>query len=308
MSRHAIPWLVSFVLLGPTHAEADTFAGWRYAAPPGYTTETAADHVAMTKASSDRFCSIAIFEPRKLEQEARVEASLEWFNVVSHQFTPKVVRRDVLKTLNGPVATTTATLVAADGTRYAGIPSIVMPPGMIGSVLLTSTTHTSLASCAKPAADVVRSLELDWSAPRFTDPEARVETPVGRWASVGTTNREYTFLASGSYRFHSETTGPDPLLIVDESGTYKLLGNQLTLVPTTSYISTVTKGAGRSHAGKLEKATYSWSKTYAPGTNEWRIQMTPKKATARDGALRATGYSYSDLVTPSWRFVSAPGA
>lgn len=308
MSRHAVPWLVSFVLLGTTYVQADTFAGWRYSPPPGYTTEMRDDHVALTKTTSDSFCSIVISQPRTVESEARVETSLEWFNVVSQQFTPKVVRRGVMKTRNGPVTTTTATLVAADGTRYAGIHYIVTPPGMIGSVLLTSPTHASLESCARTAADVVRSLELDWSAPRFTDPEARVETPLGRWASAGATSREYTFLANGSYRFHSETAGTEPVRVVDETGTYKLSGNQLTLAPTTSYVSTVTNGIGRSRPGALEKTTYSWRRSYVPSTNEWRIMMSPKKATARDGALPAEGYSYSDHAKPAWRFASQPGS
>ncbi len=307
MSRHAIPWLVSFVLAGTTSAQADSFAGWRYAAPPGYTTETSADHVALTKTSGDTFCSIAIFEPRALEREARVEQAYEWYNIVSHQFTPKVVHRGTLRTRLGPVATTNATLVDADGTRYAGIHYIVTPPGMIGSVLLTSTSHASLASCASTAAVVVRSLEIDWSSPRFTDPEARVETPLGRWASVGTTSREYTFAADGSYRFHSETS-TEPVRVVDESGRYTLVGNQLTLAPQESTLATVTRGVGQIKTGPLAKTTYSWRKSYVPASNEWRILMSPTKATARDGALPATGYTYSDHAKPAWKFTSQPGS
>lgn len=308
MLRHVIPLLGSFVLLGTSTSAAETFAGWRYAAPPGYTVDASEDHVALTKLSDSSFCSISIFEPRALEQSLRVEQALEWHSLVDNTFTPKVVRRGTLETRSGPVATTTATLVAGDGTRYAGIHYVVTPPGMIGSVLLTSTSHSSLASCARTAAVVVRSLEIDWTSPRFTDPEARVQTIHGRWASIGSTSREYTFAADGTYRFHSESTGAEPARVAEESGSYTLLGNQLTLSPRTATVATITRGVGRITKGSLARTTYSWRKTYAPTTNEWRVMLSPLKATARDGALPPGGYGYSDQAKPAWKFVAQPGA
>jgi hypothetical protein len=310
MLRHGIPTLAtllgSFVLLGTTNSAAETFAGWRYMAPPGYTVESSNDHVALTKVTDATFCSISIFEPRALVSPARVEQALEWHNVIDATFTPKVVRRGSLQTSSGPATMTTATLVTADGTRYAGIHYVLTPPGMIGSVLLTSTSHASLAACARTAAVVVRSLEVDWTAPRFTDPEARIETVHGRWASIGTTSREYTFAANGSYRFHSESR-TEPQRVVDEAGTYAMVGNQLTLDPTASNVATITHGVGRVTKGSLARTTYSWRKTYDPATNTWRVVLQPAKATARDGALPAAGYSYSDHDKPLWTFVSQPG-
>ena len=59
MSRHTIAWLVPLVMFGTAKAAADTFSGWRYRAPPDYTTETSTDHVALTKLDGATFCSIA---------------------------------------------------------------------------------------------------------------------------------------------------------------------------------------------------------------------------------------------------------
>jgi hypothetical protein len=311
MSRQVIPLCIASVLLGTTAAAADTFAGWRYSSPPGYTVETSPDHVSLTKVAGSTFCSIAIFEPRTLESALPAEQTYEWRNVVTHTFSTTVKRFGSLRTRWGAVATTTATLVDADGNRYAGIHYAVAPPGMIGSVLLTSSTHASLASCTGVATAVVRSLEIDWTAPRFVDPEARVETPLGRWATVGDTNREYTFARDGTYRFHSETTG-EPLRVLDESGAYTWVTDQLTLTPQIVNAATITYGVGRIEIAKakLKKTTYSWTKRYIPETNEWRIVLTPRKATARDGKLPAGGasYQYSDRDHPAWKFAPQPGA
>jgi hypothetical protein len=306
MSRQSMLLVVSIILAG-TSARADTFGGWRYTAPPGYTVEVNTDHVALTRTSGSTFCSIAVFEARALENPARAERAYEWQNVVAHQFAATVKRRTTLHTKAGvEIAATTAALTDADGNEYAAVHYAVMPPGMIGSVLLTSSTAASLKRCEPVATAVVNSLAIDWTSPRFHDPEARVETPEGRWAAVGTTSREYTFAANGTYRFHSE----DRQRVVDESGTYALVGNQLALKPLRASGAVIDRGVAKPIARMpLEKTTYTWGKRYFPETNEWHLVLTPKAATTRDGKLPTNGsaYRYSDQAKPTWAFPTQPG-
>lgn len=307
MSRLSI-LLASVVLVG-TSAHADTFGGWQYTAPPGYAVDANADRVAFTKITGSTFCSIAVFEVRALDGPVLKARAFEWYNVVGHQFTAAVKRRTTMQTQHGlNVAATIAALVDIDGNEYAAVHYAVMPPGMIGSVLLTSSTAASLKACDPIATSVVGSLAIDWSSPRFTDPEARVETPEGRWAVVGPTSREYTFSSDGSYRFHSEAPSADR--VVDETGTYSLVGKKLVLTPLKATSALVEGGVARPAARlSVEKTTYTWGKRYVSETNEWQLLLTPKNATARDGKI-STGdaaYRYSDLVKPVWKFAPQPG-
>jgi hypothetical protein len=302
--------LVSVILVATT-AHADTFGGWQYTAPAGYEVETTADHVAFTKVTGPTFCEIAVFEARALDGPVRAARAYEWHNVVGHQFDATVLRRTTMQTKQGVnVAATTARLVAAGGTEYAAVHFAVMPPGMIGSVLLISTTRASLKGCQPVATSVVRSLAIDWSSPRFTDPEARPQTPEGRWAVTGPTSREYRFAADGSYRFHSEASGGNRDRVIDETGTFTLLGNQLSLTPKAATSVLIDRGVARPASRlPLETTTYTWGKRYLPGTNEWQLVLKPKTATARDGTLPTptADYRYSDLVTPAWKFAPQPG-
>jgi len=301
--------LASLVLVG-TSARADTFGGWKYTPPPGYAVEVTPDHVALTKVTGTTFCSIAVFEARALDGPVLAERAFEWQNVVTHQFKAKVARRTTMQTKQGvQVAATAAALVDAEGNDYGAVHYVVMPPGMIGSVLLTSSSVASLKSCEPVATSVVGSLAIDWSSPRFNDPEARVETPEGRWAVVGSTSREYTFGSDGSYRFHSETASADRDRVVEETGTYTLLGNQLTLTPVAATSALVAGGYAKPAARMpLEKATYTWGKRYIAEANEWQLVLTPQKATTRDGKLPTTaGYRYSDQARPKWKFQAQPG-
>ncbi len=146
MSRLAMSLLASVVLVGTAHA--DTFGGWEYQPPPGYTTQVHPDHVSLTKETGSTFCSIALFEARALEGSVAKETAWEWHNTVTHAFTAKITRRARMQTKAGlGVSAITAALVARDGSEYAAVHYAVMPPGVIGSVLLISSSPASLREC-----------------------------------------------------------------------------------------------------------------------------------------------------------------
>ena len=242
-----------------------------------------------------------------LDGPVRKETAFEWQNVVAHTFDATVKRRITFQTKQGvTVAATTAALADSGGNEYRGVHYVVTPPGMIGSVLLISSSAASLKTCEPVATALVGSLAIDWSSPRFTDPEARVETPEGRWAVLGSTSREYTFASNGSYRFHSEAASTGRVRVIDETGTYTLLGNQLAVTPRQTTGALIEGGAARPATRMpLEKTTYTWGKRYVPETNEWQLVLTPSKPTTRDGNLPS--YRYSDHAKPAWKFAPQPG-
>ena len=269
------------IILGATGARADTFEGWQYSAPAGYEVRVDADRVALTKGAGATVCSIALFDARALDGPVATEKALEWNNIVTYAFKAKVLKRTSFQTPRGAdVDAVTVRLSDPDKNQFSAIHYVVMPPGVIGSVLLTSGTPASLAKCEREATAFVGTLAIDWSSPKFTDPEARVESPVGRWAIAGATSREYVFANNGTYRCHTES-GDRPS---DEAGTYSFVHNQLTIVPNG--------------AKPTARTTYTWGKRYVPQTDEWQLVLSTKKTSTR----------YSSRVHPAWQFPTEPGS
>ncbi|HVK84286.1 MAG TPA: hypothetical protein VM513_09265 [Kofleriaceae bacterium] len=318
------PVLVAMVsvAVAVSPAAAETFGGWQYKTPKGFTLETVGDHLAFTKVTAPTFCSLALFATRATEEVVVKEQAREWQRVVADNFTTTGVRRAATSKTKRAfgVQPTLASIKDADGNEFAAQHYAVTLPGMIASVLLTSSTPASLAKCKPVAKAFLDSLAIDAPSTVSDDPEARVETPVGRWA-VGASDlaadavvREYTFAADGTYRFRSQTTGgklkPEQWRVVDETGKYTVVGNQLTLAPATA-ASTLHDETGARPASKvpLEKTTYTWSKRYFPATNAWTLRLVPAKKTARDGELPADErYTYSDGVQPAWKQDAPPPA
>jgi hypothetical protein len=306
--------------MGLRPAAADTFGGWRYTAPKGYTVDARADHVAFTKVKAPTFCSVALFPARIADDATVKEQAREWQTVVEQNFAATGAHRvAATRTKHGfGVQPTLAAIRDGDGNAFTAQHYSITPPGMIARVLVTSSTPASLAKCAPVAKAFLDSLAIDAAGTVATDPEARAETPVGRWAVAGASDagdvaREYTFAADGTYAFRSETTGgklePAQWRDVDEAGTFTVVGTQLTLAPATA-TSTLFDDAGAKRATKvrLEKTTYTWSKQYVQGANSWTLVLAPAKKTARDGELFDDRYRYSDAVQPAWRQLPPPPA
>jgi hypothetical protein len=98
--------------------------------------------------------------------------------------------------------------------------------------------------------------------------------------------------------------------LIIETGTYALVGNQLTLTPRKATRTLFVGGIARfSTRLPLEQTTYTWGKRYLPETNEWHLVLTPPKPTVRDGRIppNTPGHRYSDRVQPAWTFGSQPG-
>jgi hypothetical protein len=310
--------VLATLALGTVSARAETFQGWRYTPLEGFRVEETGDRVTLTHHAGRTFCTLSLFAARRSEKSAAAESSLDWYNVVERNFAKiAVVRRGSLRTKNG-IDVTSAAAAATDnvGARY-GVTHYGFALGDVtGSALLISDSPGTLARCERLARKFVDNVSVDWSSPLLVDPEARLETPVGRWSTTavvsvriprgvlrGPINREYTFEADGTYRFKSTHVGEsEAMQTIEERGTYATNGNQLTLTPTSATSTMVLRGAAKP-AGKikLEPTTYSFRKLYQLGTNRWQLELRPLRATVRDGQLSDGVYRYAarDLDFPN---------
>lgn len=297
---------------------AETFSGWQFIAPAKYGVERTAGHVALHKRGSSFACAIALFPLRPRTSALATDAQSEWANIIDGNFTATNVHpAPVWTPRRGTLArATSATVTDANGERAAALHYAVAPPGMIGSVLVTATDARALARCTTDAKALIASLEIDPGSLPPDDPDATPPSPVGTWAAsagdaaTATALREYTFAADGTYRFRAEERGgtlaADQWREIDETGTYSLTRNRLTVIPR---VSTATlRGDGvpeKATQRRLERVTYTWAKRYRVESSSWALLLFPGEKTARDGEPAAgaeldLGYSYAEGTKPAW--------
>jgi hypothetical protein len=115
------------------------------------------------------------------------------------------------------------------------------------------------------------------------------------WGTSGSSTDEYRFHPDNTYEFYSKffTYVASDLLLVRESGNYTVSGNQVTLNPKKSVIESWSKKNGtdkwgtlvKSQDRKLETITYTFTKHYFSGIQQWSLVLMAATPTARDGAF-----------------------
>ena len=111
--------------------------------------------------------------------------------------------------------------------------------------------------------------------------------------NYGYITSQYTFNEDGTYTFYTKTFKMtyDKLLLTRESGTYRISGNQLTIIPNKSVIEAWSKKDNVDKWGKListqnrklEKVTYQFAKHYFSGIDQWNLVLQASVPTERDG-------------------------
>jgi hypothetical protein len=315
--------------LPAARAYAEAAVGWTFTPPAGWAVSRAPDHVAYTKFAGPSFCQLVLYKTRAMAAAADAELEVEWKRVVDPSYTasdPKSLGEG--RTRAGvPYGALSATLTDRDHHAYAGHLYILIPPPLVGSLLVVSSTSVSLNSCQPSVQALLASLTVDLAARATPAPAAAPPTVatssvvVGSWATsvAGQPNdgsptivRQYVLDGDGTYRYHSEIWGgayrSDDYTILDERGTYVISGNQLTINPTSSTGVTRGKAAIRkTFQVALEKVTYTWTTHYFAGIKETDLVLTPSAKTKRDGELASNSqfpgsYLLSGNYKPSWTF------
>jgi hypothetical protein len=113
------------------------------------------------------------------------------------------------------------------------------------------------------------------------------------WGAGGSTKDQYIIHPNGTYEFYSKafSYSNNQLILVRESGQIRMQGNQMTLIPSYSVVESWSKkdntdqwGARLSSTPRaLETTTYTVTKHYFSGIQEWNLILQTPKKTFRDG-------------------------
>lgn len=127
--------------------------------------------------------------------------------------------------------------------------------------------------------------------------------------TAGSTSKQYTFRADGTYSFVIKTFkfSYEKLLLTKENGTYRISGVNITISPEKSVIQAWSKKEGTGDWGRLlstqnralEKVTYRFTKHYFSGIQTWSLVFQSDKPTERDGPFSGgTGFDNSWIYQP----------
>lgn len=136
-------------------------------------------------------------------------------------------------------------------------------------------------------------------------------SPAG--GNAGYYKGQYRFKPDGTYTFKSERwlgyARSKEFYTIEESGTYAVAGDSLTVSPTASK-TTLRNPEGvvqRVQNNQLERVTYRWRLHYFEGINETQLILQPPRETARDGGFSSSSlfpnsYLYGPGGKLEWRF------
>ena len=213
-------------------------------------------------------------------------------------------------------STSAATLEKCRPAARALLDSLVLDPASMGPADPEARVETPVGTWGAgapppPPPAPLAPADPDAATLPAAAPPGRPAAPVLVLVPVSA-QRQYAFAGDGTYRFHAELTGgklsAGHVRVLDEAGTYTVVGFLLTLAPATA--SVVVRDETTSKATPkvaLEKVTYTWQKLYDASTNTWSLVLVPPRATARDGELGTapglpTAYAYAERTVPTWTF------
>lgn len=187
--------------------------------------------------------------------------------------------------------------------EFAGYATQIVLGTSLESPATTSAASTAPASASASGSKIVGV----WSISASNHAGSNLVT------NAGYSKGEYHFNANGTYRFKSERwfgyLRSREFYTTEESGTYSVNGNSLTITPKTSKtIQRTPEGVvQKTQNNPLEPVTYKWQLHYFEGINETNLVLQPPRETARDGgfsshSLFPNAYLYSQGSRLEWKF------
>ena len=327
--------VVLALLVLPLMARAEEAVGWSFSVPKGASLQKQDDaHVIYLNITGKTFCMYALYPPRATTASFYED---EWKGIVVPSFTAKTPSKLVTtKTKKGLKVTSRSAAVTdkQEGAAYATALYVIESGAVGGSVLLTSSNMSTLAKC--PIQPLLASMSMlsppsaaaaSPPAPATTSPAPAAPAtagqpalaglwgtgagnPASRYGTGSTMRRQYSFSNDGTYTYRSEIyNGVNEWIIVRESGAYSVSGDQLTVEPKASTItSRDPKGTVKSTKKQaLEKTTYRFRMHYFSGIQEWNLVLTPPQPTERDGGFSTVwefkdSYLLKSTYAPEWKW------
>ena len=294
--------------------KSETFDIATFRIPAGWTKQSGPSSLQISTEDGDNtYCLITLFKAIPSVGEPAENFKASWDTIVKEavtvnaeaQMLPSDIKEE-WKALAG--------ISPFDKVGQKGVAVLLNISGygkMVNVLVLTNTQKFE-----PPITAFLESISLKAPAETSPPPVRDVSAVLGSWGMTtsdqstyaikngisGYIKRQYDFAPDGTYVFMIKTFSytSSELLFTKETGTYKLIGNSLTITPQNGYIQGWTKGTvvggdGRASTTdkwgklvktqptKLETVTYQISKEYFSGIDEWQLVMRSSTPTQREG-------------------------
>jgi hypothetical protein len=297
------------VFAGKTFAQKQTFDLITFTPPQGWTknVEETVMSYTITDNKNNTWCRILIIKSTISKGTIEADFESEWQELIIKNYKPKDKRAE------NEVQETEGWKIKAGSSKFTfdkseAMAMLTTASGYDRCVSIVAVTNNQ--NYLKDVEALIASVEL--IKPEIASSPTAVanndeNSIIGTWIisasnqssySVnnginGYTKKQYTFNTNGTYTFFIKSFQytSDKLLLTRESGTYQISGNNITVNPKKSVIEAWSKKDGSDKWGKLlssqnmqlEKVTYSFTKHYFSGIQEWNLVLQADKQTLRDG-------------------------
>jgi len=317
--KNIFSFLLFFFSLANTFAQNQTFDLITFTAPKGWTKNVEETLVSYTITNNKKntWCRILIIKSTISKGTIEADFESEWQELIVKDYKPTD------KPQENKVTEAEGWKIKGGGAKFTFNNS---------EALAMLTTMSGYNRCASIVAitnsvDYIKNIEafiasVDLIKPEIATPPTEIANDdensiIGTWAISasnqsnyavqngisGYIKRQYTFNTNGTYRFIVKTFQhtSDKLLLTKESGTFKINGHNITVNPNKSVIEAWSKKDNADKWGKflssqnrqLEKVTYTFTKHYFAGIQQWNLVLQADRTTERDGPF-STNTSFNN--------------
>lgn len=314
--------IICFFMLSVALSAQEKFDVVTYTSPKGWQKSTEANAIQFTKQNGNQIAIMMLFKSIPTAKDSKTTFDASWDSIVKELLT-KVDAPNMQPTVekNGWTIETGAAIGEKDGEKLAAMLLSATGGGKVVNLLVLFNSEIF-----QPEVETfVSSIDLTKQTTSNNVPAKQRGTVnnsiVGLWGSylnetsgylngmpqytAGYFRREYLFKADGTYLFRVKNWSvlQRDILFINETGTWAINGNKLTITPKQGKGEWWSKAAsGRTTEWgnfvklseyKLETVTYTFEFHYYEGQNENRLLIESGKSTERDGTGSNNSFRWS---------------
>lgn len=305
-----LSFFVTAMLPAKLFAQKETYDLVTYSPPQGWSKEVKDNLILYTivDKKNSSWCQVGIIKSTTSKGDIEKDFESEWQELVvkNYKSTEKPEVNEVQETEGWKIkagsgkfmfnnASAVAMLTTASG--YNRCVSIVVVTNSQGYITDVETLLSSI-DLVKPQTNLQQQTNNDGNSSILGTwgKNGGVHQTYGdavSYGNAGYSKDQYTFNSNGTYSFVSKTfrSSYDKIILVKETGSYQISGDDITINPQKSVIEAWSKKDGTDKWGQLissesrplEKVTYQFTKHYFSGIQEWNFVLRSNKVTERDG-------------------------
>lgn len=286
-----------------TSAQKKSYDMVSYTPPENWKEETSDSYISYSKTDGGSWAQMAIYKSTASKGSIEEDSQNEWNAVVLALHAIEKEEKGEPASADGWSVVSRSGVWKYKNTNVGTILTTYSNGKICISILCNATAKPYLEDFQKLISSVQLAVP---SQTQDTKNASSNNSITGLWSSVvndtygymsvSAQRREYAFNADGTYQFRAKLwfNLVKNIEYIQETGTYLIKGDQITLSPAKGNSEAWSKAANGASAGwgsyqgtlkyPLEKVTYSFERKYFSGMGKTYLVLKSNRPTARDGS------------------------